>query len=129
MIDEKTFKIVISIGEIVDKFLINIIKIEKIGNSKTKELVSNNMVLKKVIDDFVLNCDKDKLDLYINSLTDILEKQWDYLDVSLDDGEGIQKRMKYALMAQELNIDRVYWKNKINNICGYSQEIKRYGKV
>ena len=128
MTNNEILKIIISFGEIVDKFLVNSIKIEKIKDDGIEELISNNNSIKKVIDEWSFDCDKEKLNFYTNSLLGVLQEQWNYLDIVLNKNEDIKKRMEHALLAQNLNVDRVHWKNKINTLVGCSQEIKKYGE-
>jgi len=124
----ENIKILITIGEVVDKFLVNSIKIEKIKADGVDELMLNNDKIKKIIEEWSIGCDSEKLDIYTVSLLKVLRKQWECLDISLDCKESMEDRMNSSFMAQNLNTDRVYWKNKINELCGHTQELKQYGK-
>jgi hypothetical protein len=127
MISNETFKIIISVGEMVDKFLVNSIKINKIKDDGIEELKLNNLVIKNIIKELTVDCEQKKLESYTESLMSVLEEQWDHLDIVLDEKCNLEERMKNALLAQNLNNSRVYWKNKINKLGGCQEEIKKYG--
>lgn len=111
----------------VDKFLVNSIKINKIKDDGIEELKLNNLVIKNIIKELTVDCEQKKLESYTESLMSVLEEQWDHLDIVLDEKCNLEERMKNALLAQNLNNSRVYWKNKINKLGGCQEEIKKYG--
>lgn len=113
-----------SVGDLIDKKLINSIKIEKIGTSPRLEEEN------KKIDDLInlwFPKHKKELKRMSDELRKILVRQWNILDISMDDTNSIDKRSRFAMKAQVINFERVRWKNEINELCGSSHEVKKYG--
>lgn len=64
-----------------------------------------------------------------NSLLTVLEKQWKLLDQVMSTSNSYEDRGKYAVEAQQVNKERVRWKNEINRLAGSSHEFKKYGDI
>ena len=128
MVSNEEIKTIISVGDVADKYLVNSIKIEKINDERVSNLISNNEVLKKILREWSEEADATRIEFCMGELKKVLKIQWEYLDIVLDEEKDISDRMNHALLAQQLNTDRVYWKNKINELCGHDREVKRYGK-
>ncbi len=123
MID--VFKI-FTLGDIVDIYLVNILKIEKIKSQDISSLRKTNSMIEAFIKKYYY--EEKELIEFTEKLKTILEQQWDILDYVMNENLPRHIRSEYALRAQEINKERVRWKNKINEKYGYNKEIKEYGK-
>lgn len=120
---------VISAGDLVDKFLINQLKIERFRDEEKKiALILENEDIWKVLEIFKSKqqsqFDEDLFMIQLNGLKTVLEKQWDILEVVYENNGN--KSQKAAVKAQLLNGDRVFHKNEINRIFGTNIEFKNY---
>lgn len=115
---------IISAGDLVDKMLVNEIKIEKIKNKDINILKEEN---KKIIQ-ILSNIQEFNEDICIvfDKLKKILMRQWNLLDIVTNGSNEYTCRADAAMKAQNLNKDRVFLKNKINKIYSTSIEIKSY---
>jgi len=113
---------IFSVGDLVDKLLINQIKIERIGGSFPR-LESENRNIEEFISK-TFGSFKHDLESLSSSLKEVLNRQWDALDISMEECSDDLKRGKFALLAQKINLERVQWKNEINKLCGSFCEVK-----
>ena len=127
--EAELLKKVISAGDLADKFLINELKINRFKEEKKKQaLVLENEGILKVLELLKSNSqlpfDGDLFMAQLKELKNVLEKQWDILEVVYENnGEQSQKA---AVKAQLLNDRRVLCKNKINRLFGTNIEYKNY---
>ena len=127
---EDDIKRVLSVGDLIDRYLIIQIKIRKLDASVRDALKEEAKALSAVIvycTDHLSEEDQFKLGGYQDALFGILSKQWKALD-RVRDADSDAERGKKAVEAQDINIERVDVKNKINKLCGSFPEFKRYGK-
>jgi len=118
------------VGDIFDRILVNSIKISRNDDKIGKKIKKENELLTDLIDEIWDKKIDDKLlNQYRESLHGVLQQQWDLLDIVFDLNESELRRGKCAILAQELNIKRVHWKNEINILFGSVVENKFYGKT
>jgi hypothetical protein len=127
--ETELLKKVISAGDLVDKLLINELKINRFKEEEKKQaLALENEDILKVLEVLRSNSqtpfDGGLFMVQLKELKNVLEKQWDILEVVYENtGEQSQKA---AVKAQLLNDDRVFYKNKINRLFGTNIEFKNY---
>jgi len=127
---EDDIKRVLSVGDLVDRYLIVQIKIRKLDASVREALKEEAKALSSVIiycTEHLSEEEQLRLGCYQDVLFGILSRQWDTLD-KMRDSDSDAERGRKAIEAQDINIDRVDAKNKINKLCGSFPEFKRYGK-
>jgi len=126
---EDDIKRVLSVGDLVDRYLIVQIKIRKLDASVREALREEAKALSAVImycTEHLSEEEQLRLGGFQDVLFGILCRQWDTLD-KMRDSDSDAERGRKAVEAQDINIERVDAKNKINKLCGSFPEFKRYG--
>tara|TARA_Y100000310_G_scaffold121149_1_gene119960 strand:+ start:1793 stop:2218 length:426 start_codon:yes stop_codon:yes gene_type:complete len=121
---------VLSVGDLSDRLLINLIKIKNIGGECICSLKEEIDILRDVISYFTSELSSDDMREFKeveSELMCVLEDQWRVLDLIRDKTSTNEERGKNAVKAQDINIKRVELKNKINFLCGSFVEYKKYG--
>tara|TARA_Y100000034_G_C6527929_1_gene227434 strand:- start:16 stop:402 length:387 start_codon:yes stop_codon:yes gene_type:complete len=126
--DDTSLRKLIHAGDIVDRLLINEIKMDRFPAHESDLIKEENEILLEVIEEWSQDIDVKELNTYMSELKRVLVRQWDILDKVRDPNSTNEERGKFALEAQDINIQRVKWKNRINEICGSFIEFKHYGK-
>jgi hypothetical protein len=125
--DDTTIRKILSAGDIADRLMINKLKIEHIP-SKAVVIQEENYALEVALRYLADHVDQDMLFSYMQNLLSVLRRQWDLLDRLRDAAISDEERGRCAVEAQDANIERVAWKNKINVLAGSFVEHKQYGK-
>ena len=125
----KLLKKVISAGDLVDKLLINELKIARFKEEEKKQaLGSENETIMDVLallkSDFQGQFDGNSFLIQQRELKNVLEKQWDILEIVYENNGD--RSQKAAVKAQLLNDARVFHKNEINKLFGTNIEFKNY---
>ena len=126
---EKLLKKVISAGDLVDKLLINELKIDRFnGEEKKQALRSENVDIMNVLEllksELQGRFDEELFLIQLKELKNVLEKQWDILEIVYENnGDESQKA---AVKAQQVNDGRVFYKNEMNRLFGTNIEFKNY---
>lgn len=115
---------IVSTGDIVDKYLINCMKIE---NMNSKHLTEETELFCKLVEKISELCDPSEWELAVNNLQAVLKKQWDEIDICMDASSSHGERASASLRANLLNVDRIRCKNVINKMTGSLVELKTYG--
>ena len=124
LISIQHLKLVISLGDLVERRLINELKLHHFQDeNKLLILEKENSAISSLIS-LLTTVDIAYLQ---DGLRSVLKKQWELLDQVHDKTLNEIERGRYALLAQSLNIDRIKCKNIINERCGSLLELKEYG--
>tara|TARA_Y100000034_G_scaffold100335_1_gene123605 strand:+ start:148 stop:531 length:384 start_codon:yes stop_codon:yes gene_type:complete len=126
--DEDIIRQVVSVGDLIDTELINNIKIDRLDKKATEELKIKNKYIGIMISILSPVFDETKMNKYKQALRLLLEKQWDVLDECYRKNISDNEKGYWALKAQLMNEERVKLKNAINDLTGFSKEVKKYGK-
>lgn len=124
--DDELIKRVIAVGDLFERMLINQIKMEHLKEDQHVQLRSANAAIELVLSQLVEDLsvfDEDK-----NDLSDVLRRQWSFLDKAYDTSLAAEVRGHNALQAQNINFERMRHKNAINKKAGSNIELKSYGK-
>lgn len=125
--DISTLKKILPTGDLADRLMINKIKIHNIPE-KADIISEESKILQEIFDVLTSDCDQVLLSTYMQSLYEVLQKQWDALDGVRDPLLTIAEIGGMAILAQDLNVERVMWKNMINSLSNSFIEYKKYGK-
>jgi len=127
MIELELFRRIMTAGDLVDRLLINQIKIQRFRDAdKIKVLQEENQYLNQALDILrtqSVDFNQAQYELCLNELDGVLREQWDQLEIV---HEASERSGEAAVKSQLLNVDRVHWKNQINHLFGSSQELKDY---
>jgi len=125
--DDELIKRIMPVGDLVDRWCINAIKISKFDGQRKKEAEDEKEYLYKAIRYLAGDvADSSEFNVLSMQLMDILLDQWNVLD-KMRDTEDEDNRGRQAILAQDLNIERVKIKNQINELSGSFLEHKQYG--
>lgn len=125
LVMDKSIKKILSAGDLIERMLINTIKLKHFKGNEHKRICLENEDLQKVINDLIPDAsifEEEKKYLF-----EVLQMQWNILDEVHDLSLDISTRGLLALKAQNMNADRIKYKNGINIKSGYREELKSYG--
>jgi len=123
--NNKTLRQLISIGDLIERKLINNMKVER-SLDQNEDLHNQNLAIDEAIDELSTHpVDSVKLMRIKTDLLKTLEMQWKLLDIVFDP-DSKKDQADAAIKAQLLNSDRVTIKNQINELFGSWKEIKTY---
>ena len=111
-------------ADLIERRIINSIKIERIDICDVWQ--KQNIVINKFIKSQNINLKNPLIIQQEKELKQILEKQWDLLDISYDEKKNKKERMKSAFEAQLLNVNRIKCKNRISEIIGQPLDQRTY---
>lgn len=128
MINLELFQAVMSAGDLVDRLLINQIKIERFNNiEKIALLQKESKYIQKALDILrsqITDFDDLEYEACLKGLKTVLYEQWDQLEIVHENIPG--RSAKAAIKSHLLNVDRIKWKNKTNRLFKSSEELKDY---
>tara|TARA_Y100000034_G_C6858971_1_gene390721 strand:+ start:648 stop:1046 length:399 start_codon:yes stop_codon:yes gene_type:complete len=125
--DDLLIKHIFPLGEIIERYLINEIKIEKLPEDKSNQIKAENVYFEDAIELMTHDLDEMILRKFTDELCDVLLEQWEILDKCYAENVSDSERGKLAFEAQEINRVRIAAKNKINQLAGFVTEHKQYG--
>ena len=126
--DDSLIRKILSAGDLADRLLINELKIEHIP-SKIDAIKAENEAISEALQYLTNSVDQKILASYMIELLLVLRRQWNLLDRLRESSISDAERGRCAVEAQDVNIERVAWKNKINKLAGSFIEHKQYGKL